>query len=430
LLRWSLYGAAAGALLLFALLSSLRVETTRHGAPTRLRLPIPKVGAMAFPAYAATAADFSVPGFLDGPVVRRGKSGDGWSATWFCEDRAHEANGTGDTVRIACAGRTHAFRLSTAPLPPAVAPMPRKVVVLSDIEGNAAFLERALRKLEVVDDAGEWAMGDGQLVILGDSVDRGRDVSAVLWRLHDLALQARDAGGALRMLLGNHEQYLLRTNPTRANPDHLAALNAMGGYRQAFERGTVLGDWLREQPVLVRLGPVLFAHGGVSPGVAASELSIEQVNAAMHDYWTTPGAHPATPALDAAIGLAGVTQYRGYFRAGEGRYPAASDADVAHALERFGAGTVVVGHTLVERIERLHGGRVFAVDVNDNDAAAQALVFEGGVPRIVDTGIARAIDHDGERLFREFSLFSSVDRKLLATTIRDTRRLSSLPYPY
>jgi hypothetical protein len=393
-----------------------------------LRLPVPKLGAVAFPVYAATRAEFSVPGFLEGPVVRR--TGDGWSATWFCEDRAHRARGTGATVRIACAGKVHAYSLETAPVPAAVAPMPRKVVVLSDIEGNAAFLERALRKLRVVDEAGDWALGEGQLVILGDAVDRGRDVSAVLWRLHGLAARARDAGGAVRMLLGNHEQYLLRTNPTRANPDHLAALNAMGGYRQAFARGTVLGDWLRAQPVLLRLGPVLFAHGGIAPGVAASGLSIADINRAMRDYWNAPGAHPRSPALDAAIGLSGVTQYRGYFRASEGRYAAASDADVARALDRFGAGAIVVGHTLVDRIERLHAGRVFAVDVNSDDAAAQALVFEDGAPRIVDIGVARGIGHDAERRLHGFSLFSAADRALLGAAVRDTRRLASLPYPY
>jgi hypothetical protein len=428
ILRWSLYGAGAGALVLFLLLSSLRVETTRHGAPTRLRLPVPKLGAVAFPVHAAKAADFSVPGFLDGPVARR--DGDGWTAKWFCENRAFDARGNGDTLAIECAGKAHAWRLDPVPPPAAVAPMPARVVVLSDIEGNATFLERALRKLGVVDAAGGWALGDGHLVILGDSVDRGRDVFAVLWRLHDLALQARDAGGAVRMMLGNHEQYLLCTNPTRANPDHLAALNAMGGYQGAFAQGTVLGDWLRVQPVLLRLGPVLFAHGGISPGVAASGLSIVDINTAMRDYWDTPRAHPRSPALDAAIGLAGVTQYRGYFRASEGRYPAAGEADITRVLARFGASAIVVGHTQVERIERLHGGRVFAVDVNSNEAAAQALVFEDGIPRIVDIGVGRGIEHDGERLFREFSLFSAADRALLSASVRDMRRLSSLPYPY
>lgn len=430
LLKLSLAGIAASLAIVFALLSCLVVETTRNGAPTRLRLPVPRLGAIAFPVYAATAGDFSIPGFLDGPIVRHDADDEGWTAHWFCEDRAYAMQGSGDALRIGCAGQTHRYRLETAPPPAAVAPMPAKVAILSDLEGNAAFLEQALRKLGVVGPAGDWRFGDGHLVILGDSVDRGRDVFAVLWRLHDLALQARDAGGAVRMVLGNHEQYLLRTNPTRANPDHLAALNAMRGYRQAFARGTVIGDWLRQQPVALKLGPVLFAHGGIAPEVAASELTIDQLNAAMHDYWSTPGEHSPSPALDAVLGPGGVTQYRGYFRASEDRYPAASDADVAQVLQRYGADAIVVGHTLVDGIQRLHDGRVLAVDVNDNDAAPQALVFEEGAPRIVDLGVARAIDLGKDRAFRGFSLFSSADRKLLWAAFRDLRRLSSLPYPY
>jgi hypothetical protein len=428
LLKLALAAIANALLLLFVLLSCLRVETTRHGAPTRLRLPVPGIGAVAFPVYAASASDFTIPGFLDGPIVRR--NGGDWSASWFCEDRAHATQGSGAVLRIECAGSTHRYRLEPVPPPAAVAPMPAKLVVLSDLEGNAAFLEQALRRLGIVGAAGDWRYGNGQLVVLGDSVDRGRDVFAVLWRLHGLARQASAAGGAVRMVLGNHEQYLLRTNPTRANPDHLAALNAMGGYRQAFARGTILGDWLREQPVLLKLGPVLFAHGGIAPDIAASGLSIERLNATMRDYWSTPGAHPASPALDAVLGPGGVTQYRGYFRASEGRYPAASDADVALVLGRFDAAGIVVGHTIVDGITRLHGGRVHAVDVNSDEAASQVLVFENGVPHVVDLGVARNIDRGEGRAYREFSLFAGTDRMLLWAAFRDLRRLSSLPYPY
>src|SRR3546814_17554986 len=114
--------------------------------------------------------------------------------------------------------------------------MPARVAVLSDLEGNIAFLEQALRRLGVVDADGKWAYGGGHLVVLGDSVDRGRDVFAVLWRLHGLSGQADMAGGAVHVVLGNHEQYMLRANTSRANADHLHELNAMGGYRHEIGR--------------------------------------------------------------------------------------------------------------------------------------------------------------------------------------------------
>src|SRR3546814_715270 len=140
------------------------------------------------------------------------------------------------SLHVECAGTRHVFPLYSPQVPPAVAPMPARVAVLSDLEGNIAFLEQALRRLGVVGADGQWAYGGGHLVVLGDSVDRGRDVFAVLWRLHGLSGQAGMAGGAVHVVLGNHEQYTLRANPSRANAEHLHALNAMGGYRHAFAR--------------------------------------------------------------------------------------------------------------------------------------------------------------------------------------------------
>src|SRR5690606_4603728 len=142
--------------------------------------------------------------------------------------------------------------------------------------------------------------------------------------------------------LGNHEQYMLRTNPSRANADHLHALNAMGGYRDAFAADTMIGEWLRRQPVALKLGSVVFVHGGISPQVARTGMTVEQLNAAMEDYWNADGPHPRSPGLDAVLGPTGVTQYRGWFRALDGRYPMASEAEVAEALQHFGAGMAVV----------------------------------------------------------------------------------------
>src|SRR5690606_34262448 len=110
----------------------------------------------------------------------------------------------------------------------------------------------------------------------------------------------------------------------------------------------------------------------------------EQLNAAMQDYWNDDAPHPPSPGLDAVLGHAGVTQYRGWFRALEGRYPKANDDEVGKALEHFGASIAVVGHTVVPGVERMRGGRVYAVDVNSVESATEVLVFEDGRPRVVD----------------------------------------------
>lgn len=423
--------------LIFAGLSSARRVTTASGVDMSLRIPLPskKASAIVFPNYAATGENVFIKGFLAGPVVRHDTK-DHWSATWFCEDKAEHASGSGTTLAIDCAGKRHTFALGKAPIPRAVAPMPDKLVVLSDVEGNSRFLEDALRTLGVTDDTGRWQYGHGQLVVLGDSVDRGRDVFAVLWRLHDLSMQAHAAGGAVHVVLGNHEQYLLRGKVRRTHPEYRYALQQMGGFDAAFAADTMLGAWLRKLPVVLRLGSVLFVHGGVSPQTAQSGLSIVQLNDAMRGYWQARDKKPAdgevmqrSVALDAVLASTGVTQYRGYVYAIESSYPKASKQDVAYALAQFAATQVVVAHTKMDKVTRLFDGLVYAVDVNADEASPEVLMYEHGVPQVLNIGTHRGLETT-EVVHKEFSLFDASDRAMLTSLFKETSRLNAKPWPY
>jgi hypothetical protein len=412
-------------LLLFAgMVFFARIESRPSGVHQRLLLPLFGAGYVKVAMPAGTGDQARVPGLFEGPVVTPAAR-QAWSARWFCEDRVEHAQGTGGTLQIACAGKRYSYAMAAPQAyQAAVVPMPEKLLVLSDIEGNIAFLDGALRKLGVVDADGAWSFGANRVVIAGDSVDRGRDVSAVLWRLQQLAGQARAAGGGLHVVLGNHDQYLLRGNTAKAHPEHLYAIEQLGGPAKAFARDTVLGAWLRTQPVIVKVGRVLIAHGGVSPAVARQGLSVQQLNQAMRGYWLR-AAVPAAD-LDAVLGEQGVTQYRGYLQA-----PLASADDVAAALRAFDADTIVVGHSIVDKVTRLYDSRVFAIDVNSNSAAPEALLFVNGVATVVDTGTPRALPDDQQKgALRPINLLGGEDWRTLARVTRRTLELAQLPFPY
>lgn len=406
-----------------------RIESSPSGVHQRLLLPLFGAGYVKVAMPAGTGDAASVAGLFEGPVVTMAAD-QAWSARWFCEDRIEQRQGKGGTLDIACAGKRHTYAMA---LPQAhqsaVVPMPEKLLVLSDIEGNIAFLDGALRKLDVVDADGAWSYGANRLVIAGDSVDRGREVSAVLWRLQQLEAQARAAGGGVHVVLGNHDQYLLRGNTAKAHPEHLYAVEQLGGPAKVFAPDTVLGAWLRAQPVIVKVGRVLVTHGGVSPAVARQGLSVQQLNQAMRGYWKRAAVPIAD--LDAVLGDHGVTQYRGYLHAQEGKYAMASADDVSGALRAFDADTIVVGHSIVDKVTPLYDGRVFAIDVNSNDAAPEALLFVNGVATVVDTGTPRALpDEKKSGVTRPINLLGGADWRTLAQVTRRTVELAGLPFPY
>lgn len=409
------------------LVSAAKVEATSHGVHKRLLVPLLGDSTVALPIYSGTGDAVRIPGFLDGPIVTR-LPGGGWSARWFCEDRVHRATGQGEALEMQCAGAWHTFPLSAAAVPAAVGPMPARLAVISDVEGNLRFLDAALARLGIAE-GGQWRYGDGHLVVLGDSVDRGRDVFAVLWRFHGLSQQAQAAGGAVHVVLGNHEQYVLRSNFSRAHPEHRHAMMETGGYGQALARGTVIGDWLRDQPVMLKLGDVLFVHGGISPAVVDAGFAVSALNASSRDYWARGRASTDTVALESVFGSEGLTQYRGYLEALQDRYPLATREQVDAVLAAFSAERIVVAHTLVDRVESRHDGRVYAVDVNSEEASPEVLLFENGRPRVVDIGIPRHLAAEPSTL-REISLFDAADRAMLVSMYREMRRMAGLPHPY
>lgn len=431
-LRW-LAILLTGILVLLLVLAAValynsKLEVTPNGVHSRLYVPVNSKSYAKVTMFAGTGDNATLPGFLDGPVVRRAVDGS-WNASWFCEDRAHQQQAADAQLVVECAGKRSVYPMTTALAPAAkggVLPMPERVAVLSDIEGNLPFLDGSLAKLGVTDAAGAWAYGKGHLVIVGDAVDRGRDVFAVLWRLYALAQEAQRAGGGVHMLLGNHEQYILRGNTTRAHLEHLYALDQLGGPVAAFAGDTVIGGWLRAQPVVLQMGSVLFTHGGISKATADSGLTVAQLNEAMRNYWH--GAPVAKHALDAVLGQGGVTQYRGYLDEADGL---ASAEDVQHVLNRFGASTVVVGHSLVDKVTMLHGGRVIAIDVNTNEAADEALVFEQGKPRVVavvDRGLPPEQKERGQQ--RDFQFAAAGDWRAVGRTAWRAVELARLPHPY
>ena len=56
-----------------------------------------------------------------------------------------------------------------------------------------------------MDSACHWTFGKGHLVICGDLFDRGNDVTAELWLLYKLEEEAKEKGGYVHTILGNHE---------------------------------------------------------------------------------------------------------------------------------------------------------------------------------------------------------------------------------
>ncbi|HTL97471.1 MAG TPA: metallophosphoesterase [Holophagaceae bacterium] len=266
------------------------------------------------------------------------------------------------------------IRLTGKPLAPdaAVFPAPEKILAVSDIHGHFDDLLALLKAHRVVDGKSRWAFGRGHLVIAGDVVDRGDQVTQALWFIRGLESQAKRAGGRVHMLLGNHENMVAAGDLRYTNPLYTDPPEGMPGVVERFGPDAEFGRWLRAKPALLKLGPFLFLHGGVSPELAARTFTVASINATLRAHL---GERPAAGS-DAAflLGDQGPLWFRGLVPGEQGDV---TDAEVDGLLRYFGVQAIVIGHTTEDSVEALHGGRVFAIDAGLKEGRGEAWIWEG-----------------------------------------------------
>src|SRR5690606_27827995 len=103
------------------------------------------------------------------------------------------------------------------------------------------------------------------VVQTGDQLDRGDDDRALLDYLERLQQKAREQGGALVVLNGNHEVMNVQGDFRYATPDSHAAFADARGRAAAFAPGGRYARLLAERPVAAVVGDNVFVHGGLLP---------------------------------------------------------------------------------------------------------------------------------------------------------------------
>ncbi len=384
-------------------ISRSTVVQTSGGVYDSILIPVGR-GAVRWRADLARVADAPHLLQLHGPVITTTSTGA--TAQWFCRDSVARAPLQQNQVDIECLGRRSqvALRTGAETVVPNVLPATERIAVVSDLEGDVEYLRGWLRAVGVTDSTAAWTYGNGRLVVLGDFIDRGRSVYDLLWFLYALEGKARAAGGDVHLVLGNHEQYGFAGNIKGVEAEHLFAIEQMLPYGSALSDTTVLGRWLRSKPIVLRIGDVLFAHGGISSATLDAGQDLDAINQEHRELLA--GRISEDSVRSRLTGKMAPTQYRGY-RMATDAYPLAPQALIDRVRAQYGVRYIVVGHTEQDSLFASHGGAVF--DVNTTLASRQALTFVGQRPVIVDAVPARVAFADAAPLTRPFSVFRASD---------------------
>ncbi len=253
------------------------------------------------------------------------------------------------------------------------------VAASSDFHGQYELMLTLLKNNNIIDQQGDWSFGDGHFVITGDVFDRGDKVTEILWFLYRLEQQAEQADGKLHLLLGNHEVMVLNGDLRYIHPKYVEVSKRLKvSYDQLYGQGTVLGDWLRTKPVLVKVNNMLFAHGGFHPSLAKEKRSLKAINQVFKQNLVIAEISiPREGWGDYLHKSNGPIWYRGYFKDAITDNGASSE-EIDLLLKHFDIEHLVVGHTSQKQVKTRYQGRVIAIDSSIKNAEyGEVLLIQG-----------------------------------------------------
>lgn len=268
-----------------------------------------------------------------------------------------------------------AFQIQEDPLVPhfQYAQHPR-IFTISDVEGDFEFMKKILMTNGVMDKNFKWSYGDGHLVILGDSFDRGEWVTESLWLMYKLDYESKSAGGQVHFIIGNHETMAMSGDDRYIHKKYQKVTESLDRkYASLYSDKTVIGQWLRTKNSIEIIGNTLFVHGGLSPVLSASDLSVLEINDIVREGIDKIGKSNLTASERLVLGSDGPLWFRDYVD------QKIDQNGLISILERFGVEHIIIGHTVVERIRSLYNTGVYAIDVDRaGKTVYEALLIENG----------------------------------------------------
>jgi 3',5'-cyclic AMP phosphodiesterase CpdA len=285
-----------------------------------------------------------------------------------------------------------------------------RVVAIGDLHGDYEQYIKVMQSAGLVNKKGKWIGGKTHLVQTGDITDRGAHSRKIIDHLVKLSKQAKNKGGYVHLLIGNHEamnvvgdlryvtegefkafstpksarlrnkQWLQQVKWMRANMLDFEEID-LEAYRKEWEQKVPLGwvehrlgwglrghygRWVKYNPVAVQINDTIFLHGGISTKYCKFSLQslTEQLVDALYGYdpdVTTIVNDPLGPVWYRGLALEEETDV--------------FSLTLDNILNRYGARRIVVGHTPT-------GGIVWPrfdqrVVVNDSGIAAYYGSHEG-----------------------------------------------------
>ncbi|KAF9929733.1 hypothetical protein FBU30_001250 [Linnemannia zychae] len=264
-----------------------------------------------------------------------------------------------------------------------------RIVAVGDLHSDLPQTRAVLRLANVIDSDDNWSGGHDTLIQTGDIVDRGPDTIAIYNLFDKLRKQAKEAGGKVVNIYGNHEVMNLGGDLRYVTEEDFASF---GGRQKRKEAWDIRTGWLGQQIynnfniTHIQNGHTVFSHGDMEPEWA--RLGVDTLNLlAREAIWKSNYYH--APIFQGTGNRAHATQEDGIEE---------TCKRINAVKEALGVNRLISGHTpqyqtgkilsicdggymvIDVGISKYYGGHLAALEIIENDDGTQSVyaLYPGG----------------------------------------------------
>ncbi|KAF9898088.1 hypothetical protein BX616_004509 [Lobosporangium transversale] len=293
------------------------------------------------------------------------------------------------TLALVCLQAANLHQIIARPVTSAVS---NRIVAIGDLHSDYPQTLNALRLANLIDSSNNWSGGSDTLVQIGDLVDRGSGTIPIYQLFQKLRQQAKDAGGEVVNLYGNHELMNIAGDWRYVTQEDIDSFGGSAKRKAAWDiRTGWLGQFVFNSFNIshIQHGHTLFSHADMHPDWA--RLGVDTLNQQAHDA-LSKGKYDAP-----IFKTNGPIWNRELAKQEDG---AAATCETIESIKKtLGVNRLVSGHTVQKtgKILSLCKGSYFVIDVgisnyyDGNLAALEILEHSDG------TQTVNALYPDGKR---------------------------------
>lgn len=239
----------------------------------------------------------------------------------------------------------------------------KKLIVLGDIHADYEKLILALKKVKLINNKLKWIGGKTILIQIGDMVDgrarinswKGDNDLKVINFFIRLRIEARNSGGNIIFLMGNHELMNYQGNFTYSGDN---GIKTFGNEQKRYKYfRTKFKQFMKTSYLAIKIGDWVFCHAGI-PSIISNSFSIPELNSLFLEYLDNKLSPTIEKKfLEITSSEIGILTNRKF---GGEKINCKKTIDT---LKNLKANHMVVGHTVQEKINCVCNHKVWRVDV-------------------------------------------------------------------